>query len=289
MIPFKDDYSLRNDYYIMGITNAKTLGPDGGTLIYYLMKVEEIITFATAYERFPEWRADNSNNPSEKPIPIKPIDDNALTTHMESGKIYLIDRTNEIVQSFPFSGNNKSQKRIWDNIEKVSANMRVCVKVDSYDDDFIGKEIKLEAKRFIKKDNKTFSIVYECIPKAHHNAVTIGFKDLKKRKVSYLFESKGEPVNRRNGDRLFISYSTFKYFGKTLSPDSECCQPFEINKEMIDIFKSNISKYSNENYVKTVSCRRPRGIYPRGGRINPLIITGDDASRILELIAPEFN
>ena len=58
---------------------------------------------------------------------------------------------------------------------------------------------------------------------------------------------------------------------------------------MIDIFKSNISKYSDENYVKTVSCRTPRGKYPRVGRINPLIITGDDASRILELIAPEFN
>jgi len=290
IIPLNNDYSLNNDYYIIGITNSKTLGPNEGIFIYYIMKVEEIITFATAYERFPEWRADNYKKAKKRPIPIRPITNNYLMKHMETRRLYLVNENNEIIKSFPYKFKTKDQRVIHETIKNNFNNMSICVKVDSYDHEFIVKEKKLEAGKFINQENNYFSIIYKYIPKVHHNEVQIAFKDLKKQKKSHPFKIQNTQSNQRNGDRFFISYRNFKYFGMTSSSEFDFCNSyFEIEDEILNILKSNLRKYVSDTYMKSINRRTPRGKNPHMAKINPLVIKGKDVSKILDIIAPEFN
>lgn len=291
LIPLNNDYSLKNDYYTIGLTNSKTLGPNGGVFIYYIMKIEDIITYATAYERFPEWRADNYRTPEERPIPIRPIVENEPLKDIKSRMLYIIDENDEVIYSFPYKHTKEDRKSTHNEIKtKITEKTKIYLRIDAYDYEFIKNERKLEAKNFINQEENNFSIIYEYIPNSHHNEVDIAFKDVRVRKASYPSDIKVTPIKRRNGDRLFVSYSNFKFFRKTLSSENGFYQShFEINEEIMKIIRKNIIKYVNTPYMESVKEKTPRGKEPRRANINPLIITGEDASELLELITPEFN
>jgi len=291
LIPLSDDYQLKNDYYIIGLTNSKTLGPNGGVFIYYIMKIEDIITYATAYKRFPEWRADNYRTPEKRPIPIRPIVENEPLKDIKSGMLYIIDKNDEVIYSFPYRHTKEDRKNTHNEIKsKITEKTKICLRIDDYDYEFIKNERKLEAKNFINQEGNNFSIIYEYISNSHHNEVDIAFNDVRVRKASYPSKVEVASIKRRNGDRLFISYSNFKFFGKTLSSENGFCQsPFEINEDIMKIIRKSIVNYVDTSYIESVKEKTPRGNNPRQANINPLIIYGENASELLELVAPEFN
>ena len=282
LIPLAGDYSLKNnDYYILGMSDRKNLGPSGGVILYYIMKVDEVLTYATAHERFPEWRAASFANPRHGPLPIVPIDNSRLLDQMKSKKLYVVSKNGAIINSYDFVQRSEEKKALWTKVKAKYRKSYFMFRVDRYDREFIDLESTREGGKHIKEIAGKPCILYRYIPGSHHSAVQIAFDDL-------AYERPHRQMPKRNGDRFFVSYSKNRFFGQTVTDSLDRYEVFEINDEIFKIFRKKIRSIRGLEYSKKVTKRTARGPQPHNKKINPLFFDGNDATRLLEIVAPDL-